>query len=110
MQTLVASKVNEDFGETVPSRLHNVGLQVPHNVAPMSGSEKEHLNDSVDAAGEGIYAKTSSLYQIQTFFCEMHGYYVVFFRNILTLSQNVCSFFIIVNKNRTINRGNRRIR
>lgn len=82
MQTLVASKVNEDFGETVPSRLHNVGLQVPHNVAPMSGSEKEHLNDSVDAAGEGIYAKTSGLYQIQTFFCERHGYYVVFFRNV----------------------------
>lgn len=51
--TLVASKGNEDFGETVPSRLHNVGLQVSH-VAPISGSE-ERLAEGVDVAGEGDF-------------------------------------------------------
>ncbi|KAK3035958.1 hypothetical protein RJ639_031381 [Escallonia herrerae] len=47
-------KLNEDYGDTLPSRPHNVGLQFPGGVSTVRGMEKQHQPDSVEPAGEAF--------------------------------------------------------
>lgn len=54
LQTLVASKVNDDYGDTVPSKPQNVG-QVA-NVGPTSNTlSKQQVSDGMELGAEGMY-------------------------------------------------------
>lgn len=53
-QTLVVPKVNDDYGDTVPSRPQNVGLQVANEVPTSSTLSKPQMLDGIERAGEGI--------------------------------------------------------
>lgn len=46
--------MNEDYGDTVPSRPPNGGLQVATEVKTSSSLCKHHNVDSVELAGEGM--------------------------------------------------------
>ncbi|KAK2967791.1 hypothetical protein RJ640_008011 [Escallonia rubra] len=48
-------KLNEDYGDTLPSRPHNFGLQFPGGVSTVRGMEKQHQPDSVEPAREGDF-------------------------------------------------------
>ncbi|XP_059655676.1 serine/threonine-protein kinase 1 isoform X2 [Cornus florida] len=48
-------KVNEDYGDTVPSRLHNIGLQGNNGVPTVSSLEKQHISEGVELAAEGNF-------------------------------------------------------
>ncbi|XP_022725177.1 serine/threonine-protein kinase 10-A isoform X2 [Durio zibethinus] len=55
LNPLVGSKLNEDYGDTVPSMPQNMGLQVA-NEAPATGTlKKHHLSDGVEVTGEGEF-------------------------------------------------------
>ncbi|XVE91630.1 hypothetical protein REPUB_Repub01dG0026800 [Reevesia pubescens] len=52
---LEGSKLNEDYGDTVPSKPQNMGLQVA-NEAPATGTlKKPHILDGVEVTGEGEF-------------------------------------------------------
>ncbi|CAK9142429.1 unnamed protein product [Ilex paraguariensis] len=53
--TLVGLKVNKDYGETVPSRHHDLGLQVANGLNIVSSLERQPLSEGVELAGEGDF-------------------------------------------------------
>ncbi|XWS23083.1 hypothetical protein CRYUN_Cryun29cG0091100 [Craigia yunnanensis] len=55
LNPLEGSKLNEDYGDTVPSKPQNMGLQVA-NEAPATGTlKKPHILDGVEVTGEGEF-------------------------------------------------------
>ncbi|XWS34204.1 hypothetical protein CRYUN_Cryun21dG0020400 [Craigia yunnanensis] len=55
LNPLEGSKLNEDYGDTVPSKPQNMGLQVA-NQAPATGTlKKSHILDGVEVTGEGEF-------------------------------------------------------
>lgn len=54
-QPLLAPKLNQEYGDTVPSRPYNIGLQVENEV-PASGTlRNQHISDGVKLGGEGMH-------------------------------------------------------
>ena len=59
-------KLNEDYGDTVPSRPFNNGLQVTNEVPTASTLVKQKISDGVELEGEGrliVYVVPSRLYK-----------------------------------------------
>lgn len=59
-------KLNEDYGDTVPSRPFNNGLQVTNEVPTASTLVKQQISDGVELEGEGrliVYVVPSRLYK-----------------------------------------------
>lgn len=50
MQPIVASKLNDEYGDTVPSRLHNIGVQGAADLSSHSTMRKLHKLEDADAS------------------------------------------------------------
>jgi len=62
--------VNEEYGDTVPSRPHD-GLQLTSRMSVVSGTtQNQFISDAVELAGEGIYLLSPDHFT----------YYILFFR------------------------------
>ena len=53
-QPLEAPNRNDDYGDTVPSRLYNIGLQVANEVLAPSTLRKQQISDGTELGGEGM--------------------------------------------------------
>lgn len=54
-QMLVVAEVNHDYGDTVPSRPNNIGLQ-----GASTSSNKQNISDNAEQAGEGMHVMPAS--------------------------------------------------
>ncbi|KAK8657538.1 hypothetical protein V6N13_035769 [Hibiscus sabdariffa] len=52
---VVGSNSIDDYGDTVPSRPQNMGLQVANEVAATGTSKKHHILDGAEVTGEGEF-------------------------------------------------------
>lgn len=52
-QPLEVSKLNEEYGDTVPSKPQNMGLQVSNEASAAGTLKKLHILDGVEGTGEG---------------------------------------------------------
>lgn len=52
--------MNDDYGDTVPSRPQNVGLQVGNEVPTSSTLSKQQMLEGVELAGEGMHVLLTS--------------------------------------------------
>ncbi|KAM3707003.1 hypothetical protein ACB098_03G192300 [Castanea mollissima] len=52
---LEAPNRNDDYGDTVPSRPYNIGLQVANEVLAPSTLRKQHMSDGTELGGEGNF-------------------------------------------------------
>ncbi|KAK4598857.1 hypothetical protein RGQ29_016058 [Quercus rubra] len=52
---LEAPNRNDDYGDTVPSRPYNIGLQVANEVLAPSALRKQHISDGTELGGEGNF-------------------------------------------------------
>ncbi|XP_030956874.1 serine/threonine-protein kinase dst1-like [Quercus lobata] len=52
---LEAPNRNDDYGDTVPSRPYNIGLQVANEVLAPSTLRKQHISDGTELGGEGNF-------------------------------------------------------
>ncbi|XP_021910190.1 serine/threonine-protein kinase dst1-like [Carica papaya] len=51
----IGPKLNEDYGDTVPSRPLNIALQEETEAGSISTQEKQQISDNVEVAGEGYF-------------------------------------------------------
>ena len=61
-QTLAAPNVNDDFGDTVPSRPQNIGVQGANEV-PTSSNLSKQVSDVAELAAEGM-----TMHVLQTYY------------------------------------------
>jgi hypothetical protein len=54
-QPLLSPKLNQEYGDTVPSRPYNIGLQVANEVPASNTLRKQHISDGVKLGGEGMH-------------------------------------------------------
>ncbi|GMI99858.1 hypothetical protein like AT1G69220 [Hibiscus trionum] len=55
LNPVVGSNSIDDYGDTVPSRPQNMGLQVANEVSATGTSKKHHVLDGVEVTGEGEF-------------------------------------------------------
>ncbi|KAE8663913.1 Serine/threonine-protein kinase 4 [Hibiscus syriacus] len=55
LDPVVGSNPNDDYGETVPSRPQNMGLQVANEVSASGTSKQQQMLDGVEVTGEGEF-------------------------------------------------------
>ena len=54
-QPLAAPNRNDDYGDTVPSRPYNIGIQIANEVPAPSTLRKQHISDGIEPGGEGMH-------------------------------------------------------